>query len=202
MKAKRITSGLLILVLCVGLTACGEKAESTPKPTPTITPTLPPSMDMSSAFPQTWDIYNLLIPTDMEFTGGSEEDPNDIETFSLKRDDDHYINFHASEKKQDILAEYHKRKEANTNNQIEMANTYGEFEWEGFQYDNELGEPSFEMCATHKRGYMLISAKGYSIDGPVAVGVISSIVIDEIDNDTTPEYDSSQDETTTEEDAA
>ena len=179
---------LLLLILCLGLAACGseetEKAEKTPRPT------VPPGIDLTSAPEQTWDLFTIYIPDDMEFFGGSDEDPDDTNCFMLKKDYEHYIKFASNEQKQPILDLYNSHIEQITYTKTPIEGHYGEFRIKGVQFEDEEGTVGFEAYAKQKRGYTLISSMGYPFDSPVAVGVICAVKIDGIMDNITPRPDS------------
>ena len=187
-KIRKILSSVMTFILAATLTACGAKAKLIKRPVEQmkgnvdITP-------MDRAFPQTWDVCDIYIPEAFDFYGGTEENDSDIHFFSLKliEDENSYFNFEVETDRKLIMDQYEADYEKYDNNQYDISETFGDIKWKGFQYENEQGEVCFEVHAKKYDRYLLVKSRNFDFYSPASEGILSHLVVEEVDYDTMPD---------------
>ena len=163
-----------IFTICLMLTACDSAS--------TVTKKLPENaagINMNYAFPQTWDVFNIMFPEDFDFYGGTTDDQYDIRYFTLKRDDTSYYMFYAEDSKKPITEQFEKDRDSFSTNQINIEGKYGQINWKGFEYTNDQDKQCFEMYAKSNGKHILVRGVGFSFDAPETVGILGALKLDE-----------------------
>ena len=179
MKKKSIAALLLALTMCASLCACGGKDSETTTATSAetveeTTAAAETEAPAAAASTQSWGEFSVDVPADWEFKTGDTFDSNDARYFSVKKSTFSYFDFSA-DGEENIKKHYEYNKNTYTNEQTDFKETYGDAEWEGFQYSDGFGGYGIEAFTTIDGVMIRVASAGFKYDSEEVKTVLGSL---------------------------
>lgn len=118
--------------------------------------------------------YAVLVPEGFDLKMPGEFSPYD---FEVQKGDFHYYDFNVKDDDEGIMQHYNYNKNTYTNEQKDVAATYGDNEWTGFQYSDGWGGYGFEAYCEIGGKLVRVSSAGAEFDSAEAAAILASLTV-------------------------